>query len=72
MMLSDSMKEAITLLYRTADEAQSGNDFLSGKKMGILSVIAIIQNEAKSFGIDPKKISLPDEDIIELILRKYK
>lgn len=71
MMVSDSMKEAMLLLRETAREAQDGSDFLSGKKMGILAVLSILQHEARSFGIAPGDVSLPDEDIVDLILREY-
>jgi hypothetical protein len=70
-MISDSIKELIGMLHEASEEARDGNEFSIGRKMGLVAPISVLQDQAKTFGVSPSSLSLPEEDIVQIIVREY-
>lgn len=62
-MVSDSVKELTGLLLEASKEAEGGDAFAIGRKMGLLEALSLLQQQARAFGIPLAELSLPEEDI---------
>ena len=69
LMLSDSVKELLKLLQESCKRSRDGGEFEAGHKMGLVDALTVLQEEARSFGIEADRIALPSEDILTIALR---
>jgi hypothetical protein len=66
-MVSDSVKELTALLLEASKEAEGGDGFAIGRKMGLLEALSLLQQQARAFGIPLANLSLPEKDVEDSI-----
>ena len=68
-LIRDWTSELLLLIERAKAEAANDDGFTLGRKFGLAEALALMQQQAQSFGFKASELGLPEEDAMIPSLR---